>query len=419
MRRVGAGGISPRGRRPGARSALLLIGILLIGANLRTGITSVGPVLGDIRMDLGLSGASASLLVVIPLIAFSLFSPVAPLLAAKFGMERTLGAALLLLAVAIVTRSIPFTGAIWIGTVLLGVAVALMNVILPSLIKRDYPGAVGKVTGLYSAVQSASAALASGFAVPLAGTGQEGWRLALGIWAGFALIAFAVFLPQLHRRTLPINGPATEATPGTAADADRTPQRHRSPWGSALAWQVTLFMGLQSTVYYTVINWWPSMEQDHGVSAAAAGWHQFAFQLFGIIGNLACAFAIHRFRDQRIIAVTASGLLIAGILGQLLAPNFSLAWILLTGIGCGASIVLALSLFGLRTGNHRQAAALSGMAQSVGYLIAAAGPVLVGVLHDATGDWTAPLVALLGVVVLQLVLGILAGRNRLLGMRPV
>lgn len=385
------------------RSGLLLAGILLIAVNLRAAITSVGPVISDIRTDLDIGGATASVLVSLPLVAFAVVSPLAPALARRIGVERALGAALAVLAVATVVRSLPSTWALWTGTAGLGIAIAVVNVLLPSLVKREYPDRIGQVTGLYSSVQGAAAALASGFAVPLAGTSQHGWRLALGIWAGLALIALAVFLPQLGRRTVP-----------QTTSAAGTPVRHRSPWGSVLGWQVTLFMGTQSTVYYTLITWWPSVEQAHGTSAAASGWHLFALQVAGLLANLATARLIPRRTDQRLLIGGAAVLVAAGIAGQLAFPAASLLWIVLAGAGGGANIVLALSLFGLRTRDHHQAAALSGMAQSVGYALAAAGPILLGALHDATGSWTAPLVVLLGVIAVQAAAGVPAGRARLL-----
>ena len=391
------------GVRVGAapRSGLLLAGILLIAVNLRAAITSVGPVIEDIRSDLDIGGATASVLVSLPLVAFAVVSPLAPALARRIGIERALGAALAVLAVATVLRSLPSTWALWTGTAGLGIAIAVINVLLPSLVKREYPDRIGQVTGLYSSVQGAAAALASGFAVPLAGTSQHGWRLARGVWAGLALVALAVFLPQLGRRTVP---PA----------ATSAAVRHRSPWGSVLGWQVTLFMGTQSTVYYTLITWWPSVEQAHGTSAAASGWHLFALQVAGLLANLATARLIPRRADQRLLIGGAAVLVAAGIAGQLAFPAASLLWIVLAGAGGGANIVLALSLFGLRTHDHQQAAALSGMAQSVGYALAAAGPVLLGALHDATGSWTAPLWVLLAVLVVQAAAGVPAGRARLL-----
>jgi cyanate transporter len=382
-----------------ARYGLLFVGILLIAANLRAAITSVGPVLTDIRADLGLSGTVASILTSTPVFAFAALSPVAPAVAARLGMERALGLSLVVLAIGVVIRSVPGTAMLWTGTVLLGAAIALVNVILPSLVKRDYPDEVGKTTGLYSSVQSTAAALASGLAVPIAGVAQQGWRLSLGIWAGLAVIAFAVFLPQLRSRTRPV---ATHAVRGA------------TPWRAMLGWQVTLFMGLQSTVYYTMITWWPSIEQNHGVSAAAAGWHLFLLQITSIVGNLGTAAMLHRLSDERAIALTITGILFVAIGGELVVPGLSLVWVVFSGLGVGSCIVYALSLFGLRTRNPTQAAALSGMAQSVGYLLAALGPILFSLLHDATGGWEWPLVILLALMIGQIAIALLVSRDRYL-----
>jgi CP family cyanate transporter-like MFS transporter len=432
---------------------MLLIGLLLIAANLRAAITSVGPVLGDIRSDLCISAVTASVLISIPLVAFGVFSPVAPVLAARFGIERTLGGSLIVLALGIVARSWPGQVTLWGGTVLLGLAIAVINVLLPALVKRDYPSRVGSITGTYSAVQSGVAAVAAGIAVPVADAAPHGWRLSLGIWAGLALIAFAIFLPQLRRVPEPLSvrtatapvptaqatglGIGTPAASGIPAptEAPASVDSHamraaaagttrrlgkrsfRSPWDAALAWQVTLFMGLQSTIYYTVVTWWPAVEQAGGVSAAVAGWHQFAYQMFGLAGTILCAATINRMRDQRPIAVGVSAFMFAGILGQLLVPSLGLLWIALIGLGSGGSIVLALALLGLRTHHHGQSAALSGMAQSIGYLLAATGPIVISVLHDATTAWAVPLIVMLGVVLVQVVFGILGSRDRLLAVR--
>ena len=384
-----------------ARYGLLFVGVLLIAANLRAAITSVGPVLTDLRADLGLSGTVASILTSTPVFAFAALSPVAPAVAARMGIERALGLSLVVLAVGVVIRSVPGSALLWTGTVLLGAAIALINVLLPSLVKRDYPDAVGKTTGLYSSVQSGTAAVASGLAVPIAGVAQQGWRLSLGIWAGLAVIAFAVFLPQLRNRTLPAVTPAASG---------------RTPWRSLLGWEVTLFMGFQSTVYYTMVTWWPSIEQDHGVSATAAGWHLFTLQMMSIVGNLGTAAMLHRRTrpGERAIAVTITALLLVAVGGELLTPGLSLLWAAVSGVGVGCCIVYALSLFGLRTRNSTQAAALSGMAQSVGYLLAALGPVLFSLLHDATGGWAWPLTILLGLVVGQLGLATRVSKDRYL-----
>ncbi|RLP77543.1 MFS transporter [Mycetocola tolaasinivorans] len=390
------------------RGGLLLVGILLIGANLRAAITPVGPVLGFIQHDHGISAALASVLISIPLVAFALVSPIAPIIARRFGMERALGGSLALLALAIVIRSLPWSAGLWIGTVLLGIAIAIINVVLPSLIKRDFPDRVGSVTGWYSAVQGTAAAIASGLAVPIAGSDGSGWRLALGIWAGLALIALAVFWPQLRSRTLPNHD--------RAAALDPHPERYRSPWKSALAWQVTAYMGLQSTVFYSIITWLPSIERSAGIDPTTAGFHQSELQLVGVLATITAAALVQRTRSQSLLALGAALFSAAGIIGVLFNPSLAVLWAALLGAAGGASIVIVLSMFGLRTSHHGQAAALSGMAQSIGYLFAAFGPIVIGLIHDATGNWQVPLLVLLGVVVAQAIFGMLSGRNRVVGL---
>ncbi len=229
---------------PMMRRGLVIAGILLIAANLRASITVVGPLLGEVRTDLDISSTTASALISLPLLCFAVFSPVAPVIAARWGMERTLAAALGMLALAIVIRSVPWMPALWIGTVSLGMSIATMNVLLPALLKRDFPTEAGRLTGIFSAVSAAVAATASGLAVPIAGLTDHGWRIAFGIWAAMALIGFGVFLPQLRRHTLPKHD--------HAAALDPHPGGHRSPWRSALGWQITIFMGVQSLFFYTV-----------------------------------------------------------------------------------------------------------------------------------------------------------------------
>jgi CP family cyanate transporter-like MFS transporter len=394
---------------------MLLLGILLVAANLRPSITAVGPVLDDIRSSLHLSSAGASVLVSIPLVAFALFSPVAPWISRRLGLEGALAAALGVLAVAIVTRSLPWTPALWIGTALLGAAIALMNVVLPSLVKRDYPDRVGQLTGIYAAVLSAVAAIAAGVAVPIAGLTHEGWRWSLGIWAGLAVIGVAVLAPRLRRRR-ELSTETASAPEVTSALDPSGARSSRSPWTSALGWQVTLFMGVQSTVYFTLITWLPSIEQSTGVSAETAGFHQLLLNTAGIAGSLLTAAVIHRRADdQRAIAVAIAALIGLGLTAELVIPSLSTVWVCVIGLGTGGSIGLALSLFALRASDQRQATELSGMAQSIGYLMAAGGPIAIGVLHDATGSWSAALVVILLLVAAQVVFSVLASRNRQVG----
>ena len=396
-----------------APTALIITGILLVAGNLRAALTTVGPVLSDIRDDLGLSSSAASFLVSLPLLAFAVVSPFVSRVALRLGLERTIAAALGVLAVGLVVRSAPPTVLLWVGTLLIGVAVAVLNVVLPSWVKRDFPTKIGQVTGAYSAVQSAFAAVASGVAVPVAGLTGLGWRIPAGMWAGLALAAVGVLLPLMRR------GSGESADPPGAGPTDTGPTDTGRPvhpgrplWRSPLAWQVAAFMGLQSTNYYVLITWLPSIEQDAGISGTTAGMHLVLFSIFGIGGSLGCSALLARLRNQQLLGAGIALVLMTANLGILVAPAATVVWACCAGIGGGSSIVFSLSLFGMRARSHRTAASMSGMAQSLGYIFAAVGPVAVGALHDATGSWTPPMVILLVLSGCLLVAGLLAGRDR-------
>ena len=389
------------------RAGLALTGVLLIGINLRVAFVSVGPLLADIGRELDFTSAQAGFLTGLPLVAFALFSPVAPAFAARVGLDRALWLSLAILASGTIFRSTPLPAALWIGTLLVGIAIAFLNVLLPSLIKRDFPDRVSQLTGIYIAAHSAVAALGAAVVVPISLAQGTGWRLALGIWAGLALIAMAALLPTLKGSRAPATGAA------------RAPKiRYRSPWTTLLGWQVTLFMGLQSLTFYILTAWLPSIEHQQGISQTTAGLHVAVFLLVGMASSLLTGGVLHRFRDQRPVAVAGSLLALSGFLGLLLAPGVALLWVVFAAAGAGSQIVTALSLFSLRTTNHVQAASLSGMAQSVGYGIAAAGPVVFGLLYDLSGSWSLPLAATVAAMALCCVMALPAGRNRVIPEEP-
>jgi CP family cyanate transporter-like MFS transporter len=384
------------------RFGFAFIGLLLIAVNLRVSFVSVGPVLTNISADLGLSSAAAGFLTGLPLIAFAVFSPVAPGFASRLGLDRALWMSLLILASGIVLRSLPMPGLIWVGTALIGLAIAFLNVLVPSLVKRDFPMRVSQVTGSYTATQAAFAAMGAAVVVPVAQTSPAGWRLAVGIWVGLALIAMAVLLPWLRRHTR------------GAVSAAKLESTYRSPWTSALGWQVTIFMGLQSIAFYVLMAWLPTIEQSRGVPAATAGIHLSVFLLISVFASLLAGGILHRGSDQRLVSFGSGAVMVVTFLGLALAPDLILLWVVLGAVGCGSLIVIALSLFSLRTVNFPQAASLSGMAQSVGYGLAAVGPVMFGGLRDLSGDWTVPLLVTAGIMAVLAVTGMLAGRDRVI-----
>jgi MFS transporter, CP family, cyanate transporter len=384
------------------RSFLLVLGIVLLAANLRPALTGVAPLIGQIRADTGISNGVAGLLTTLPLLAFGLLSPIAPRVARLFGMERVLLASLLVLAAGILLRWAGAVEALFLGTVVLGAAIAVANVLLPSLVKREFPEHAGLMTSVYTTSLGISAALAAGVSVPLAQL--VGWRGALAVWVLPALLAGVAWLPQLIRSDDPAD-PSARNAPGV-----------RDLWRSSLAWQVTLFMGLQSLSYYVTLTWLPEILQAEGMSAARAGWMLGLSQAVAIVTMFLTPMIAERRPSQRGVVRVAVGMSGVGALGLLVAGSTaSTMWVVLLGLGQGASFSLALTFFALRAPDPGHAAALSGMAQSVGYLLAAGGPFLFGVLRDVTGAWKVPLVLLLTVTICLLIAGIGAARDAHVG----
>lgn len=381
-----------------ARRILMIVGFLLIASNLRAALTSVGPLVETIQADLRLTSGEAGFLVTLPLLTFAAVSPQVPRLSRRLGTDQVLWIALVVLAVGIVLRSLPVVGLLWVGTVLLGAAIAVGNVLWPSLVKRDFPRHVSAVTGVYTALMGIVASVAAGVAVPLAGVLPGGWRTSLGVWVGLVLVALAVWTPQLTRRRERVVA---------VADAGKT----ATPWRSLLAWECAGFMALSACGFYTVLSWYPSILHSYGTSETTAGWLLFAYQIIGVLMSLVVPLVLTRLRDQRAVAVVSAVLAMIGYLGLLFAPGLAVLWVLVTGVAAGALFFLALAFFSLRAADPRSSAALSGMGQSIGYLVAALGPVLFGVLHDATGGWRAPLAVLVGVAAAHALIGLRAGRD--------
>lgn len=383
----------------GRHRACGIVALLLVAANLRPALTGVGPLLGTIRDQLGLSSAVAGAVTTLPLFAFAVISPLAPRISRALGLERSLLVALVILAAGTALRwgagndSGTSVAVFFAGTALIGTGIAIGNVLLPSLVKRDYPHAVGLLTSAYATVMGTIAALASGVVVPISDRAPGGWRTALGCWLVLVVVAIAFWVPR------------------RAGQPTSTPRATALPWHSRLAWLVTGFMGLQSLGFYVLIAWLPTVLRDAGSSASAAGWELFWMQAVAALVSLGTPLLMRRLPDQRGLAAAASMFSLAGYAGFLFDAGHPTLWAAVAGVGSGSTIVLALAFLSLRAGDAPSAAALSGMAQSIGYLLAAAGPVLIGVVHQAAGGWRVPLLMLCSVAIVQVVVGFTAGRG--------
>jgi CP family cyanate transporter-like MFS transporter len=379
----------------------LILAIALTAAGLRPALTSVGPLIEDIQAALALSAATAGLLTTLPLLAFALLSAGAGPLAGRLGMERTLAAAMAVVAFGILLRSAGGTPAVFAGTAVLGAGIAAGNVLLPGLVKLRMPDRSGPMTSFYVTILVAFAGLAAAVAVPLADDAGLGWRGALAVWAAPVAAGSLVWLPWLRR--------GERHAPGHAEPAPL-------PWRSALAWQVTLFMGLQSLLFYALVAWLPAILGDAGVDEATAGLLFGVSQAASLVATVAVPIMAERAQTQFGLVAVATVLCLAGFGVLLAAPaELALLVVVLLGVGTGVSFALALILFVLRAGTVAQATALSGMAQAVGYGLAALGPLLLGAGRDAAGSWQAPLLALVAVTLLMGAVGAGAARDRTIG----
>jgi MFS transporter, CP family, cyanate transporter len=391
---------------------LLVIGVLALGYNLRGAITSLPPVFPELQASLGLSSATISVLAATPVICFGVVSGFAASLARRAGEERVLLVASIVLVAGLVARGAAPSALLFPGTILCSGAIAVMNVLLSSLIKRRWPERAGFLIGLYITALSAGAIVASLVSVPLWQDTGGSVALTLGWLAAPAALAVLLWLPQATAGSRPR---ATAGAPGTAPARPARVAVHRY----AITWHVTIFMGMQSLLYYATLSWLPTMLRDRGESAAAAG---DLLALMGV-GNLAVSMFIpviaQRMRSQVALVIPTTIAVAGGLAGLLYLPlGGAVAWALILGAGQNAALALAIFFTAARAPHAAAAASLSSLAQAVGYLLASVGPLEVGLLHSATGSWTAPVLVLFALSGVMLVAGLLAARPRMLPAGP-
>ncbi|MFD2116726.1 CynX/NimT family MFS transporter [Paenibacillus yanchengensis] len=388
----------------------LVISLIVIASTMRAPMTAVGSLISDIRATLQLSNATAGLLTTLPLLAFSVLSPFVPILAKRFGLTQIIAASAIVLTIGITIRSSGQLITLFTGTVIIGLAIAVCNVLLPSFVKTKFPNNIGLMTGVYSVAMSFSGAIASGLSVPLAVQHGFGWQGSLLIWAGLACIAAICWCWQLmmeRKLNAKTNKPAI-------IHNITSPLEEKQPfWKNKLALSITFFMGLQSTIFYVMVSWLPEILQERGMSAEHAGLQLSIIQLSQLPFTLIVPILAGKKKDQRSFVIIMFLLLISSLIGFMYG---SVQWVtvasILMGAGGGFAFSLAMMFFTLRTKDAQSAAKLSGMAQSVGYLLAAIGPVLFGKLYDLTNNWTAPLFILVSVAILLFVMGLISGKNQ-------
>jgi CP family cyanate transporter-like MFS transporter len=389
------------------RRALAYLGLclVLIGLNLRTVFSSFSAVLPEVTSDAGLPGWAVVVLTTVPVTLLGVFAPLAPVLARRFGAERVLLGAMAVLTAGLLLRpaEVPGAGhlpALFAGTAACGAAIALCNVLLPGLVKRDFPHRLGLMGGLYTTAICASAALGAGFTYPVfSATGQ--WTSALWFWAAPAAVVLLLFLPVAVRQR---HGQHTAVRDGV------------NVWRSAVAWQVTIFMVLQAMMSFSVFAWLAPILRERGVDGGTAGLIVSASIVLQMLGSLFAPALAARFRDQRVINTVVALMTGGGFALSIFGP-LELVWVWtgLLGLGQGSLTAVALTMIMLRTRDGHIAAHLSGMMQGVGYGVGSTGTLLVGQLHQGTGSFAAAGLLFLAVGTLAAVFGYRAGRDRFIG----
>ena len=374
--------------RSRAASALLVAAIVAVALNQRPAVVAVAPVLGELRADTGLSSTLAGLLTTLPVLCFGAFAPAAPRLARRIGLETAVALSLLLLAAGIALRLLSPVSLLFAGGLLAGAAIAFANVLMPAYVKREF-SRPGLVMGFYSASLNIGAAAGAALTVPLAEALGLDWRAALGLWLALALAALALWLPvagtgRAHRTSDPL--------PDDAGSWSLL----RQP----LARQVTAYLGLQSVQFYTVAAWLPTLLADSDVPVREGGLMLGFANVVGAAGALLAPAQAGRMRTQRPLILAVAVSYTVGLGGLLIAPGTgTLLWVAAFGLAQGGGFALALTLIVLRSPTPLVAARLGGVAQCLGYLLAALGPLVVGALHDLTDGWTWPVVLLLAALV--------------------
>ena len=403
---------------------MLVIGIIFIAANLRSPLTAVGPVVDQIRNSLHISNTLAGMITTFPLFAFAGFSPFVPRLARKYGTGLVLFWSLAFLTLGIGLRSMFGEIGLFFGTAILGLSISVGNVLVPSLIKRDFSKRVGLMTGVYNASMSLFGAIASGVSIPVAVKAGLGWEGALSIWSALSFFTLILWTPQvIHKKQKNVreevinndnNVKKISAEGYGIKNINESATNEVHMWRSPLAWQVTIYMGLQSMVLYCMYAWLPNILMSQGMKSGEAGLMLSLCQLtsipFGFIGSVLAG----RKSNQRPMTIIASLCVLSGLLGVFFGETrLEVIWMVLLGSGTALTFSMSLLFFNFRTKNADQAARLSGMAQSVGYLLASFGPMIFGLLHDITNNWTLPLIILIAVSGICLFVGLGASRDLL------
>lgn len=381
---------------------LILIGIVCIALISRAPITGVGSVIDFIKEDLGIANSLAGFITTIPLLVFALFSPFVSGLGKKLGMARMLVVGMLLLLLGIIIRSYCGVFGLFFGTAVIGFGIAVANVLVPSVIKLKFPAKIGMITGLYTACMGVSSSLAAGYSAPLAES--FGWQNSLAIWVLFAVLVIAFWLPQC----------GDQSKWGKANVSQSRQVKKQNVFKRPLAWFVALFMGLQSILFYAFVAWLPTIVVFKGYTLETAGYYALLYQVICMPASFIAPIFCDKYKDQRLVTLIVALIYVVGMIAFLFAegPVALAVAITLCGIGSGAAISFAMSFMALRAADSAQASSLSGMSQSIGYLLAAPATTIMGYIYDITDTWNIPIIFLIAVAVIWLLVGTQAAKDK-------
>ncbi|EHO06024.1 cyanate permease [Myroides odoratimimus] len=383
------------------KKLLMLLGIIFIASNLRAPLTSVGPVISEISKSLALSNTTAGLVTTIPLMAFGFLSSMVPKISRRYGMELVLLGSLILLSIGLVIRPYGSLVTLFLGAALVGIAITVGNVLMPAYIKSNYQKNVGTMMGIYSVAMNLTAALAAGFSISLGKFTEMGWKGSIGVWLVLSIATILIWLPQVKKK---------QAIEGS--NRGFTEDKKVNMYSSKLAWAVTVFMGVQSLLFYCLAAWLPKVAITWGIPKEDAGWLLSYMQFAQLPMTFIGAIIASKLSNQKLLAIGTGVLFAIGIAGLLIFKvNMIALWCVLIGTASGLAFSLSMLFFVLRTSSTTQAAELSGMAQSIGYLIAACGPPVFGALFDVTQSWSMSLIFLLVMSITLIVSGGIAGKN--------
>lgn len=389
------------------KNKLLIAAIILIAFGLRAPITAIGPIAEIIRDELNVTNGFIGFITTIPLLAFSACSPIIPKVSKTFGNGKTMFVGLLLISAGGFIRSYMGTIGIIVGTLLIGIGIATGNVLLPSIVKHRFPNNIGITSSIYLTSMGIFASISAGFSYPISENIGLGWRNTLAIWPEISLIALIIWIIQLKINSVPTSDINNKSNSYIKVN------RRKVIWKSSLAWYITMYMGLQSIIFYTATAWLPSILIDQGVSQEMAGFSALGFQLIGIPATFFVPIFACRAKNQKAIVILICTSYFIGLFALLIQGYFYAIVLGVTflSIAAAASFSWIMSIIGMRSKDAEEAAALSGMAQSAGYLLAAIGPTLCGMIFDLYGIWKYAIYFLMFVTVAVTFFGLLINKN--------